>query len=65
MSRPPEVPAELPAEMRVIEIAAPGGPEVLRPGRRRVPPAQRALALLVRREHSRPDIQRGRRCGLG
>ena len=26
----------LPAEMTVVEITAPGGPEVLRPARRRV-----------------------------
>ena len=31
------LPPFLPGEMRVIEITEPGGPEVLRPGVRRVP----------------------------
>jgi NADPH2:quinone reductase len=48
----------LPADMSVVEIAQPGGPEVLRPGRR-PPPAPRAGEVLIRVEAAgvnRPDV---------
>ena len=37
----------LPAEMRVIEIAGPGGPEMLRPATRRVPQPQAGEILIA------------------
>ena len=37
----------LPAEMRVVEISAPGGPDVLRPATRRVP-QPKAGEILIR-----------------
>ncbi|HET9067357.1 MAG TPA: NAD(P)H-quinone oxidoreductase [Amaricoccus sp.] len=47
----------LPAEMTVVEITAPGGPEVLRPARRRVPePAAGEILIRVRAAGvNRPD----------
>jgi NADPH2:quinone reductase len=47
----------LPSEMRVVEIAAPGGPEVLRPARRPVPqPAAGEILIRVRAAGvNRPD----------
>ncbi|HRO11597.1 MAG TPA: NAD(P)H-quinone oxidoreductase, partial [Amaricoccus sp.] len=48
----------LPAEMTVVEITAPGGPEVLRPARRRVPqPAAGEILIRVRAAGvNRPDV---------
>jgi NADPH2:quinone reductase len=48
----------LPADMPVVEIAQPGGPEVLRPGRR-PPPSPRAGEVLIRVAAAgvnRPDV---------
>ncbi len=47
----------LPSEMRVVEIAAPGGPEVLRPARRPLPqPAAGEILIRVRAAGvNRPD----------
>lgn len=49
---------ELPSEMRVIEIAGPGGPEVLRPSVRRLPqPAAGEILIRVRAAGvNRPDL---------
>ena len=49
----------LPNEMRVVEIAEPGGPEVLRPALRRVPqPAAGEILIRVRAAGvNRPDVQ--------
>jgi NADPH2:quinone reductase len=48
----------VPAEMRVIEIAEPGGPEVLRPATRRVPEPQAGEILIRVRAAgvNRPDV---------
>jgi NADPH2:quinone reductase len=50
---------DLPAEMRVVEISAPGGPEVLRPATRRVPrPAAGEILIRVHAAGvNRPDVQ--------
>ena len=52
----------LPAEMRVVEIAEPGGPEVLRPATRPVPrPAAGEILIRVRAAGvNRPDVQQRR-----
>ncbi len=51
--------AALPAEMRVVEISRPGGPEVLVPATRRVPqPAAGEILIRVRAAGvNRPDVQ--------
>ena len=59
MTAAPSPEGALPAEMAVVEISEPGGPEVLRPAVRRVPvPMAGEILIRVRAARvNRPDLQ--------